>query len=206
MGHTAQSSPDLFADSRMLLRSAASRLSGQRTGDRGLRVWDIATPAGAAVRQTIPAGAPWLPTSRTAARSSPPAETVRPWSGTSPTWPIAARQRWPISGCSKPSGPTGLGRRPAGYRLVGPSSRDYRAVPPRSAPSRRGQEPATGPQVLRLLRAIAALERIGTPPAREVLEALARGVPDAPTTRDAADALLRLSRGKTHPPASRTTK
>jgi WD40 repeat protein len=65
--------------------------------------------------------------------------------------------------------------------------------------------PTTGPEVLRSLRAIAALERIGTPAARAVLEALARGNPDAPATQDALDALLRLSRRKTRPPGSAST-
>jgi WD domain, G-beta repeat len=63
------------------------------------------------------------------------------------------------------------------------------------------KEPTTGPEVLRSLRAIAALERIGNTPAREILESLARGDPAAPATQDAADALLRLSRGKTRRPA-----
>jgi RNA polymerase sigma factor (sigma-70 family) len=61
--------------------------------------------------------------------------------------------------------------------------------------------PTTGPEVLRSLRAIAALERIANTPAREILERLARGDPAAPATRDAADALVRLSRGTTRRPA-----
>jgi DNA-directed RNA polymerase specialized sigma24 family protein len=59
---------------------------------------------------------------------------------------------------------------------------------------RAANEPTAGPEVLRSLRAIAALERVGTPPARKVLERRARGDAAAPTTRDAAESLLRLSR------------
>lgn len=52
----------------------------------------------------------------------------------------------------------------------------------------------TAPDVLRSIRAIAALERIGSSAAREVIESLARGEKDAPATRDALAALLRLGR------------
>jgi hypothetical protein len=55
-------------------------------------------------------------------------------------------------------------------------------------------EPKTGPQVLRSLRAIASLERVGNHSAREILECLARGDHGAPATKDAEAALLRLSR------------
>jgi WD40 repeat protein len=58
--------------------------------------------------------------------------------------------------------------------------------------------PPTGdvprPEVLRGLRAAAILEQIGSPEARLVLEALARGVPVAVETREAAAALERLRR------------
>jgi RNA polymerase sigma factor (sigma-70 family) len=65
-------------------------------------------------------------------------------------------------------------------------------------------EPTVGPEVLRTLRAIAALERIGSPPARDILEILAKGDAGAPATRDAAEALLRPSRKKTHRPGDAT--
>ena len=67
-------------------------------------------------------------------------------------------------------------------------------------------EPGNGPEVLRSLRAIAALERVGDLQARETLEKLAKGDPTAPATVDAAAALLRLSRGRPRPSASATTK
>lgn len=60
--------------------------------------------------------------------------------------------------------------------------------------------PATSPEVLRSLRAITALERVGDGPARAVLEDVARGHPDAPATRDAVDSLLRLSLQKIRSP------
>jgi hypothetical protein len=56
--------------------------------------------------------------------------------------------------------------------------------------------PIIGPEVLRSLRAIAALERVAGTRAREVLESLASGDSAAPATEDAAAALLRLSRRK----------
>jgi RNA polymerase sigma factor (sigma-70 family) len=67
-------------------------------------------------------------------------------------------------------------------------------------------EPAVGPEVLRSLRAIAALERIGSPSARKVLEALERDDAGADATRDAAEALLRLTRKKGHSPGGAAAK
>jgi WD40 repeat protein len=49
-------------------------------------------------------------------------------------------------------------------------------------------------QTLRKLRAVQALEQIGTARAREVLEKLSGGIPEARLTREAADALERLAR------------
>jgi hypothetical protein len=45
---------------------------------------------------------------------------------------------------------------------------------------------------LRAVRSVAVLERVGTPDARELLGRLAKGVPGARLTREAADALRRL--------------
>jgi RNA polymerase sigma factor (sigma-70 family) len=66
--------------------------------------------------------------------------------------------------------------------------------------------PAVGPEMLRTLRAIAALERIGSPSAREVLNALERGDAGARATRDAAEALIRLSRKSTPRPGGATAR
>ena len=49
-----------------------------------------------------------------------------------------------------------------------------------------------GPETVRTIRAIMALERIGTPDAQAVLEALARGAPAARETEEAKASLERL--------------
>ncbi len=54
--------------------------------------------------------------------------------------------------------------------------------------------PTATPEVLRTLRAMNALERLGTPEARAVLEQMARGNPGAIETRNAQSALARLNR------------
>jgi hypothetical protein len=54
-------------------------------------------------------------------------------------------------------------------------------------------KPVASTDLLRGLRAIEILEQVGTATARQVLESLARGDPEARLTRDARDALARLS-------------
>jgi hypothetical protein len=49
------------------------------------------------------------------------------------------------------------------------------------------------PEVLRRLRAIRVLERVGSAESRAVLERLAAGAPSAPETREATAALRRLT-------------
>jgi WD40 repeat protein len=63
---------------------------------------------------------------------------------------------------------------------------------PKGVPAAIG--PIAPPEVLRTLRAIAVLERLGTPEARAVLEQMARGNPDAIETYDAKLALDCLNR------------
>jgi hypothetical protein len=47
---------------------------------------------------------------------------------------------------------------------------------------------------LRLLRAVEALEHVGTPEARQLLEALSRGAREARLTREAQASLRRLAK------------
>ena len=53
---------------------------------------------------------------------------------------------------------------------------------------------AEKPEQIRGLRALEVLELIGTPEARQIVEALAKGVPEARLTREAKGTLLRLDR------------
>jgi hypothetical protein len=56
------------------------------------------------------------------------------------------------------------------------------------------------PEMLRKVRAVQVLERIGSPVAREVLALLAKGAPAARDTQEAKRALERLARRPTAPP------
>ena len=55
-------------------------------------------------------------------------------------------------------------------------------------------KPDVSPEALRLRRAVEALERAGTPEARESLETLAKGRAEADVTEDARAALKRLEK------------
>ena len=51
------------------------------------------------------------------------------------------------------------------------------------------------PKTIRTLRAVEVLEKIGTEPARQLLQKLAAGAPAARVTREAAAAAKRLTKG-----------
>src|SRR5262249_28782096 len=57
-----------------------------------------------------------------------------------------------------------------------------------------GPKPLPTGEALRQMRALEVLEMIGTPEARQVLGALARGAPGARMTQEASAALERLAR------------
>jgi hypothetical protein len=57
----------------------------------------------------------------------------------------------------------------------------------------RLESPITSTETLRRLRAVEALEHIGSPEARQVLQTLTEGAPQALLTREAKTALKRLS-------------
>jgi RNA polymerase sigma factor (sigma-70 family) len=82
-----------------------------------------------------------------------------------------------------------------GERLE-PTLRKALAAGPRPESRRRLEQVLNGMEQGRLphLRAVEALESVGTPAAREVLRTLAKGAPDASLTRAAEAALLRLTR------------
>jgi hypothetical protein len=59
---------------------------------------------------------------------------------------------------------------------------------------RKIEAPITSPQKLQALRAIEVLEQIGTPEAQHLLEALAKGAPEARQTHEAKASLERLAK------------
>jgi HEAT repeat protein len=87
-----------------------------------------------------------------------------------------------------------------------PALRRALLKPPSEEVARRAKEllarftaPVPPPDQLRLLRALAALEEIGTPEARRLLESLAQGAPEARLTREARAVLKRLGKRKSGP-------
>lgn len=90
-------------------------------------------------------------------------------------------------------------------QLMGPAVLPYLRHPPAGMSAEAGErlqvlvrrlsDPVPPAETLRVLRAVAVLERIGTDDARKVLDELSHGAADAPETKAARSALGRLRRG-----------
>ena len=193
-GHTDVSSRMAFSPDGRMLASASG--AWWNRWDPGLRIWDVASGKPLRRFKDEPGSGvqiAYLPDGRSIVTAAA--------DGTALVWDVSDLADRPPPGPSDTKAFEALwsdlasSDAPRGHRASWALSAES-AVPflrDRLRPAAAG-EPAAGPEVLRSLRAIAALERVGTPPAREVVERLARGDPGAPATRDAADALLRLSR------------
>ena len=197
VGHTGQSHDLVFAPDGRMLASVSGAFGSE--SDPALRVWDI--PSGRQLRRFSydRDGAnfvAFLPNGRAIVTASAA-------DGMAIVWDVAdlADHR-----PSEPPDAKALEAlwadlasddAPRAYRASCALSVDG-AVPFLSARLRpaAAKGPTGGPEVLRSLRAIAALERVASARARDVLESLGRGNAAAPTTEDAATALLRLSRRK----------
>jgi len=209
-GQTGVSSGLAFSPDGRTLAAVSGRRDNQ--GDPGLRVWDVASGSPLRRFKNHPGGGyriAYLPDGRSIVTASE--------DGTALVWDVSD-----LADRRPPEPPVATALEALWSDLASDDApRAHRAswslsvagaVPflrDRLRPARRN-EPATGPELLRSLRAIAALERIGNPQARDVLESVARGAPTAPATQGATAALFRLSRtrphSKSHPPASATTR
>jgi RNA polymerase sigma factor (sigma-70 family) len=197
VGHDSMSSNLVFSpDSRMV----ASVSGGLATGsDMGLRIWDIAS--GRQLRRfDYPAGGAnavaYLPNGRAIITSG-----VK--DGMAIVWDVSDLADRRTEEAPDAKGLEGVWADLASDDAPRAYNASWRLSAPAAVPILRerlrsviSKEPASGREVLRSLRAIAALERIGNPAAREVLESLARGDSTASVAQDAAAALLRLSRRK----------
>jgi WD40 repeat protein len=197
VGHVSQSNNLVFSPDGRMVASVSGKFGGEK--DAGLRVWDIASGRQLRRFSYYPEGAnsvAYLPHGRAIITSSAVDGMAIVWDVSDLTdrrpGEVPDAQMLEALWADLASDDA-----PRGYRASWVLSVET-AVPLlrhrlRAVESR---EPASRPEVLRSLRAIATLERIGNPAAREVLESLARGDATASVTHDAAAALLRLSRPK----------
>ena len=174
--------------------------------DPGLRIWDIASGKPLRRSKILPFGGHGSPTSRTAARSSPPARTARPWSGTSPTWPIAPVRAARREGARSPLVRSRLGRRPSGARASWSLSVGGRAVPPRPASPRRIQRAGQQPRSLAIAPRHRRAGACRRSPGRAALEELAKGEPAAPRNRRCRGRAAPTVSQEDSPPAGATTR
>ena len=201
VGHQDLSYALAFSPDSRLMASGAGDYT--RSTDRSMRVWELAT--GRELRQfdwhrAGITSVAFLPDGRRLASSSADATAI--------IWDIAT------TGRGTTSSPLDLGQLWSDLR-GDDAAVAYRAIwrmtaaPERVVPFLAGRLKAVevddstkdttlGPiasgETLRRLRAIAVLEKIGTPEARQILERLASGLEGARETRDAKATLRRLER------------
>jgi WD40 repeat protein len=195
IGHVSQSNNLAFSPDSGMIASVSGGFSGK--SDSGLRVWDLASGRQLRRFDYHPGGAhsvAFLPGSRSIITSSAVDGMAIVWDVSD----LADRRPAAISDTKRLEALwADLASEDAtkGFRASWDLSVEA-AVPllrERLRPV-KSSESSSGSKIVQALRAIAALERIGNPSAREVLERLARGDSAAPVTQDAAAALLRLSR------------
>jgi RNA polymerase sigma factor (sigma-70 family) len=195
-GHTDASCGLVFSPDGRMLASASGAWQSRR--DPGLRIWDVASGIPLRRFKNDPGGCfrvAYLPDGRSIITSGS--------DGMALVWDVSdlADRRPPDSPDAKAFealwADLASDDAPRAHRASWALSTEG-AVPFLHARLRPAttNDPANRPEVLRSLRAIAALERIGSATARQVLESLTRGDKDAHATRDAAAALLRLGRSR----------
>ena len=207
MGHLCDSNNLAFSPDGRMVASVSGRSGGER--DAGLRVWDIAS--GREVRRFDyhPEGAnflAYLPDGHAIV-------TASDYDGLALVWDVSdladnhERELPDAKTLEILWSDLASDDASRGYRASWALSVDGAVPFLRGRLLRAGsKERPADPDVSRLLCAIAALERIGSPSARDVLEKLARGNSASPATQDSTAALLRLSRDKPRPTAvGRTT-
>ena len=182
LGHTDITSGLAFSpDGRMLASVSGTYFSHV---DQGLRIWDIASGKPLRHLKILPIGG------RVAYRPDGASIVTASEDGTALVWDVSdladprSSERPDMNALEALWSDLVSDDASRAHRASWSLSVD-RAVPvlrDRLRPA-AAREPTTGPEVLRSLLAIAALERIGTPPARAILEALASGAPAHPPPR-----------------------
>jgi WD40 repeat protein len=207
VGHIGQSNNLVFSPDGRMFASVSGGNRGE--SDPALRVWDIATGRELRRFDYHPDGAnfvAFLPDGRTIVTASGLDGMAMVWDVSD----LADRRTLELldaKGLEVLWSDLASVDAPRGYRASLALSVDG-AVPflrVRLRPA-ASKDPVAGAEVVRSVRALAALERIGSPLARDVLQGLSRGDAASPITQDAAAALFRLSRTMSHPPASATTR
>jgi RNA polymerase sigma factor (sigma-70 family) len=197
VGHVCQSNNLIFSPDSRHVASVSGKYGGER--DAGLRVWEISSERQLRRFAYYPEGAnsvAYLPNGRAIV-------TASAVDGMGIVWDVsdlADRRPAEVPDAKELEAlwnDLASDDAPRGYRASWALS--VEAALPLLRDRLRPLNSKTltnGPEVLRTLRAIAALERIGSAQAQEVLKELTRGDSTASVTQDATASMLRLSRRK----------